>query len=192
MRAKFPSLPLMVDANSAYTLNDLPLLQELDQFQLLVIEQPLAADDIIQHAFLQSKLKTAICLDESICSLKDALTAIELKACRIFNLKMARVGGIEESKLIHDIAKEAGIDIWCGGMLEAGIGRAHSVALASLPSITLPGDTAGSSHYFEEDIIKPEVIVTNGQITQSNLPGIGYEINTEAYNKFTEYQKVYR
>lgn len=189
IRQRFPHVPLMVDANSAYTLKDLPLLKQLDAFDLLMIEQPLAADDILQHAELQRHLKTAICLDESICSLKDAETAIETKACRIFNIKIARVGGIQEATLIHDAAGEAGIQIWGGGMLEAGIGRAHSVAIATLEHFTLPADTSGSSHYFERDIILPEVVVEDGFITLPEAAGIGYEVDVEALESYTK-QKV--
>lgn len=185
IRQRYPNLPLMVDANSAYTLEDLPLLKQLDNFNLLMIEQPLGADDILQHAQLQQQLKTAICLDESICSLKDAETAIALKACRIINIKIARVGGIQEAKLIHDAASEAGMKMWCGGMLEAGIGRAHSVAIATLEHFTLPADTSGSSHYFEKDIIKPEVVVENGIITLPNEAGIGYDVDIEALELYT-------
>lgn len=190
IRAEFPDLPLMVDANSAYTLDDLPLLKQLDDFDLLMIEQPLAADDIVQHAQLQRQLKTAICLDESICSLKDAMTAIELQACRIFNIKIARVGGIQEAKLIHDIASEAGIQMWGGGMLEAGIGRAHSVAIATLEHFTLPADTSASSHYFDKDIIKPEVIVENGFIRLPSEAGIGYEVDKHALEFYTQTKTI--
>ncbi|GEK33154.1 o-succinylbenzoate synthase [Kurthia sibirica] len=185
IRSRYKELPLMVDANSAYTLDDLELLQSLDEFNLLMIEQPLAADDIVQHATLQAQLKTPICLDESICSLKDAMTAIELQACKIFNIKIARVGGMEEARLIHHAAQQAGMKVWCGGMLEAGIGRAHSIALASLPYFSLPGDTAASSHYFAEDIISPEVMVDQGVIHLSQRPGIGYDVNQDAYEYFT-------
>lgn len=186
IRERYPDLPLMVDANSAYTLDDLPLLQQLDQFKLLMIEQPLGADDIVQHAQLQQQLKTAICLDESICSLKDAQTAITLKACRVFNIKIARVGGIQEAKLIHDAASEAGIQVWGGGMLEAGIGRAHSVAIATLKHFTLPADTLGSSHYFDQDLIEPEVVVENGFITLPHTSGIGYTVNERILEQFTK------
>lgn len=191
IREAYPKLPLMVDANSAYTLEDLPILKQLDQFNLLMIEQPLGADDIVQHAALQKQLTTAICLDESIGSLKDAQTAIELNACRIINIKIARVGGIEEARLIHELAQEAGIQLWGGGMLEAGIGRAHSVAIATMNNFTLPADTSGSSHYFAEDIILPEVIVENGIISLPKSSGIGYEVNVEQLEKVTTLKKIY-
>ena len=185
IRARYPDVPLMVDANSAYTLDDLPLLKALDSYNLLMIEQPLGADDLIDHATLQKELKTPICLDESICSLKDAKTAIALDAGRIFNIKIARVGGIEEARLIHKEASKAGIKMWGGGMLEAGIGRAHSVAIATLTDFTLPADTSGSRHYFDEDLIIPEVVVENGLIHLPKKAGIGYDVNTDAYERFT-------
>lgn len=185
IRQRYPTLPLMVDANSAYTLKDLSMLKKLDQFNLLMIEQPFAADDIFQHSQLQKELKTAICLDESICSLKDAETAIALQACRVFNIKIARVGGIQEAKLIHNSAALAGIKMWGGGMLEAGVGRAHSVAIATLQHFTLPADTSGSSHYFTKDIIKPEVIVEKGFIHLPNKAGIGYEVNEHTLEFYT-------
>lgn len=185
IRKRYPNLPLMVDANSAYTLKDIAHLKKFDQYDLLMMEQPLGADDILDHATLQKQLKTPICLDESICSLKDAQTAIALNACQIFNVKIARVGGIEEARLIHEEASKAGIQLWGGGMLEAGVGRAHSVALTTLRNFTLPADTSGSSHYFEEDIISPEVVVVNGQIQLPTKAGIGYAINKEVYEKYT-------
>ncbi|MBQ0138163.1 MAG: o-succinylbenzoate synthase [Kurthia sp.] len=185
IRQRYPQLPLMVDANSAYTLQDMNLLQQLDQFDLLMIEQPLGANDIYQHAQLQKQLKTPICLDESICSLEDAMTAIELKACRIFNIKIARVGGIQEAKLIHNKAAAAGMKMWGGGMLEAGIGRAQSVAIATLEYFTLPADTSGSSHYFEQDIIHPEVVVENGFITLPDKAGIGYQVDEKILDIYT-------
>lgn len=190
IRQRYPKVPLMVDANSAYTLEDLPLLKQLDEFDLLMIEQPLGADDIVQHAELQQHLKTAICLDESICSLKDAQTAIALKACRIFNIKIARVGGIQEAILIHAAASKAGIKMWGGGMLEAGIGRAHSVAIATLEHFTLPADTSGSSHYFEKDIIEPEVVVEQGFITLPNVSGIGYAVDQQTLERYTKKKTI--
>lgn len=177
VRKQFPDILLMADANSAYSLNDLDMLKRLDDLNLMMIEQPLAHDDIIDHAKLQSELKTPICLDESIHSLEDARKAIELGSCKIINIKIGRVGGITESKKIHDYCAEKGIAVWCGGMLESGIGRAHNIALTTLPQFTMPGDTAGSSRYWEKDIIEPEVIVNKGVITVPNEPGIGYKVN---------------
>src|SRR5690625_1710549 len=144
-----------------------------------MIEQPLAHDDIIDHAKLQSRLATPICLDESINSLEDARKAIELDSCKIINIKIGRVGGISEAIRIHDLCKENNIDTWCGGMLEAGVGRAHNIALTTLSNFVLPGDTAGSSHYWEQDIIQPEVSVKDGIIKVPEKPGIGYDVNHE-------------
>src|SRR5690625_2514081 len=175
----------MADANSAYTLADIDHLQQFDAFDLLMIEQPLAHDDIIDHATLQAAIETPICLDESIHSLKDVRQAIDLDSCKIINLKIGRVGGLTESKRIHDFCKEKGIDVWCGGMLEAGVGRAHNIALTTLSQFTLPGDTAGSSRYWKKDIIEPEVIVKNGVIEVPKSSGIGYEIDRAALEKYT-------
>ena len=185
LRRQFPDTPMMADANSAYRLDDVELLKELDEFGLTMIEQPLASDDIIDHAKLQPQLKTPICLDESIHSLEDTRKAIELGSTKIINIKIGRVGGLTEAKKIHDYCMEQSIPVWCGGMLESGIGRAHNVALTTLPNFILPGDTAGSSRYWEEDIISPEVTVEDGYITVPKEPGIGYEVNKETLDKFT-------
>ncbi len=185
VRAHFPDILIMADANSAYSLEDLEHLQQLDAFNLMMIEQPLAHDDIVDHALLQAQLKTPICLDESIHSLEDARKAIELGSCQIINIKIGRVGGLSEAKKIHDYCMEKKIDVWCGGMLEAGVGRAHNIALTSLSQFTLPGDTAGSSRYWEKDIIEPEVIVKDGIIRIPDKPGIGYEIDADTMKKFT-------
>jgi O-succinylbenzoate synthase len=175
----------MADANSAYTLADIDLLKELDQFNLTMIEQPLASDDIIDHATLQKQLTTPICLDESIHSLEDTRKALELGSTKIINIKIGRVGGLTEAKKIHDYCMERQIPVWCGGMLESGIGRAHNIALTTLPNFILPGDTAGSSRYWEEDVISPEVVVEDGYITVPTAFGIGYEPNMEAMRRFT-------
>ena len=185
LRKHFPDVPLMADANSAYTLADIDLLKELDEFNLTMIEQPLASDDIIDHATLQKQLKTPICLDESIHSLEDTRKALELGSTKIINIKIGRVGGLTEAKKIHDYCMERQIPVWCGGMLESGIGRAHNIALTTLPNFILPGDTAGSSRYWEEDVIRPEVVVEDGYITVPTAFGIGYEPNMEAMNRFT-------
>lgn len=179
IRQHFPDLDMMADANSAYTLKDIELLKRLDELDLMMIEQPLAHDDIIDHAKLQAQLSTPICLDESIHSLEDARKAIELGSCKIINIKIGRVGGLTESLKIHNYCLEKGIPVWCGGMLESGIGRAHNIALTSLSQFVLPGDTASSNRYWEKDIIEPEVTVKNGMITIPDSPGIGYEINRE-------------
>ncbi|TQR18303.1 o-succinylbenzoate synthase [Psychrobacillus soli] len=185
LREEFPHVPLMADANSAYTLDDLEVLKQLDEFNLTMIEQPLASDDIIDHAKLQKELKTPICLDESIHSLEDARKAIELGSTKIINIKIGRVGGLTESKKIHDYCMENDIPVWCGGMLESGIGRAHNVALTTLPNFILPGDTAGSSRYWEEDVITPEVVAEDGYITVPTSYGIGYEPNIQVMDRYT-------
>jgi len=192
IRAEMPDLPLMVDANSAYTLDDMNVLQQLDAFNLLMIEQPLAVDDIVDHAKLQRKLKTPICLDESITSYEDARKAIELGSCGVINIKIGRVGGLTEARRIHDLCEANNIPVWCGGMLEAGIGRAHNIALTSLTNFILPGDTAGSSHYWYEDIITPEVIVEDGYIHVPQTAGIGYTPNMKVIDKLTISKKVYQ
>jgi O-succinylbenzoate synthase len=168
------------------------VLQQLDAFNLLMIEQPLAVDDIVDHAKLQRKLKTPICLDESITSYEDARKAIELGSCGVINIKIGRVGGLTEARRIHDLCKENNIPVWCGGMLEAGIGRAHNIALTSLSNFVLPGDTAGSSHYWYEDIITPEVIVEDGYIHVPQTAGIGYTPNMKVIDKLTISKKVYQ
>lgn len=185
LRNAFPNVPLMADANSAYTLNDMAVLKQLDEFNLTMIEQPLASDDIIDHAKLQKELKTPICLDESIHSLEDARKAIELGSTKIINIKIGRVGGLTESKKIHDFCMEHDIPVWCGGMLESGIGRAHNVALTTLPNFVLPGDTAGSSRYWQEDVISPEVVAEDGYIKVPTGYGIGYEPNIEVMDRYT-------
>lgn len=191
IRAQFGNIPLMVDANSAYTLNDIEHLKQLDAYNLLMIEQPLAYDDIVDHAKLQQVITTPICLDESINSFEDARRAIELGSCKIINIKIGRVGGITVAKQIHDYCEARGIVVWCGGMLEAGIGRAHNVALTSLSNFMLPGDTAASSRYWEQDIIEPEVIVQNGWIEVPSTIGIGYRVNERALEQFTIRKNTY-
>ncbi|MDI7743165.1 o-succinylbenzoate synthase [Lysinibacillus fusiformis] len=192
LREKFPDIPMMADANSAYTLEDVGILKQLDEFNLMMIEQPLASDDIIDHAILQKQIKTPICLDESIHSLEDARKAIELGSCGVINIKIGRVGGISEAKKIHDYCEEKGIPVWCGGMLESGIGRAHNIALTSLANFVMPGDTAGSKHYWEQDIIEPEVIVDDGYITVPQESGTGYKANLDAIEGYTIASKTYK
>lgn len=184
IRRKFPNIPLMADANSAYTLEDIDHLKQLDQFDLMMIEQPLAHDDIVDHAKLQEKIETPICLDESIHSLEDVKRAVSLGSCQVINVKAGRVGGLSEAKKIHDFCVEKDVDLWCGGMLEAGIGRAHCIALTSLPGFNLPGDTAGSDHYWHEDIINPKVVVNNGTIAVPKGVGIGFDLNLAAFNQY--------
>lgn len=185
LRAAFPDVPLMADANSAYSLDDIELLKELDAFDLLMLEQPLGHDDIVDHALLQRELKTPICLDESILSLNDVRKAVTLGSTKVINVKIGRVGGLSEAKRIHDYCMERGVPVWCGGMLEAGIGRAHNIALTSLPNFVYPGDTAGSSRYWEKDIITPEVVVQDGVIAVPRGNGIGYEPDMHAIDNFT-------
>ena len=191
LRQHFPEVPLMADANSAYRLEDIEVLKQLDEFNLMMIEQPLASDDIIDHGILQKQLKTPICLDESIHSLEDARKAIELGSCGIINIKIGRVGGISEAKKIHDFCEEKNIPVWCGGMLESGIGRAHNIALTALSNFVLPGDTAGSSHYWEQDIIEPEVVVEDGYIHVPKKVGVGYKANLETIERYTVASKSY-
>lgn len=192
IRDAFPDVPLMADANSSYTLDDIDLLKQLDEFNLMMIEQPLAHDDLVDHATLQKHIQTPICLDESITSLDDTRKAIQLGSCGIINIKIARVGGISEAKRIHDYCMEHGIPVWCGGMLEAGIGRAQNVALTSLTNFTIPGDTAASQRYWHEDIISPEVTVENGYITVPKTTGLGYEVNRALVEKYSVNKKTYR
>ncbi|WP_066072401.1 o-succinylbenzoate synthase [Neobacillus soli] len=192
LREKFLDVAIMADANSAYRLEDAETLKQLDAFDLTMIEQPLASDDIIDHAQLQKMLKTPICLDESIHSVEDARKAVELGSTKIINIKIGRVGGLTEAKKIHDYCEANGIPVWCGGMLESGIGRAHNVALTTLSNFILPGDTAGSSRYWEKDIIEPEVIVENGFIKVPQTAGIGYAVDREAVKSFTAAKKHYK
>lgn len=191
VRKAFPDTPIMADANSSYTLGDLNIFKKMDELNLLMIEQPLQHNDIIDHAKLQREIKTPICLDESIHSLYDVQKAIELGSCKVINVKVGRVGGLSESVRIHDYCKNHGIPIWCGGMLEAGIGRAHNIAISSLLNFVLPGDTAGSSRYWEKDIIKPEVTVENGVIRVPTAPGIGYDIDEAALEEFRIEKLIY-
>lgn len=189
VRKHFPDIALMADANSAYTLDDIELLKQLDEFDLMMIEQPLASDDIIDHAVLQNELKTPVCLDESIHSCEDARKALDLGSCKIINIKIGRVGGLTESKKIHDLCQERGIPVWCGGMLESGIGRAHNIALTALSNFIMPGDTAASSRYWEKDLIDPEVTVEDGMINVPEKSGLGYEPNYETISEFTVFEK---
>src|SRR5690625_1626267 len=175
----------MADANSAYTLADVEHVKQLDDLNLMMNEQPLAHDDIVDHSTLQANINTPICLDESIHSFDDTRKAIQLGSCKIINIKIGRVGGLTESKRIHDYCQANNIAVWCGGMLESGVGRAHNIALTSLTQFTLPRRTAGSANYWHEDIVKPEVIVQNGTIQVPDKPGIGYELNEEVLEKYT-------
>jgi O-succinylbenzoate synthase len=185
-RERFPDTPIMLDANSAYTLADMQILKDLDRFDLMMIEQPLADDDLIDHAALQKQIKTPVCLDESIPSVEFARQAHEIDACKIINIKLGRVGGHTEASRIHRYCLEKSIPVWCGGMLETGIGRAHNIALSTLPGFSLPGDVSASKRYWKQDIIEPEVTVDkNGRIKAPAGPGIGYEVNQSLIDKLT-------
>ena len=186
VRRQFPNIALSVDANSAYGSNDTEHLRALDDFSLLMIEQPLQWDDIYSHAKLQKSLETAVCLDECISHSGHADAAIELGACRIINLKLGRVGGYAEAKRIHDLCRDRSVPVWCGGMLESGIGRAHNVAVSTLPNFVLPGDVSASKRYWEEDIIDPEVEVTShGTIQVPVTPGIGPAVKRDFVDHLT-------
>ena len=186
VRERFPAIRLMVDANSAYTLADTDHLKQLDEYYLMMIEQPLAYYDLLDHACLQNRLETPICLDESIRNLRLAEQAIELGAARILNLKLGRVGGFAEARRIHDAAQEAGIPVWCGGMLESGIGRAHNIALSTLENFVLPGDVSASRRYWARDIIVPPVEVTpRGTILVGDAPGLGFEMDLDYIETLT-------
>jgi len=186
VRKEFPEIRLMGDANSAFKLSDVPLFQQLDQFNLMMLEQPLAHDDIFDHAVLQRQIQTPVCLDESICSPEDACHAIQLESCRIINIKLGRVGGHAEAKRVEQVARDNEIPVWCGGMLESGIGRAHNIAMSTLAGFTLPGDVSASARYWEEDIIEPPVTVSErGTIKAPEAPGIGFNINVERIEALT-------
>jgi O-succinylbenzoate synthase len=193
IRARFPALPLMVDANSAYTLEDAPHLAALDAFSLTMIEQPLGWDDIVDHASLQKRLATAICLDESIRSADDARRALDLGACRVVNVKVGRVGGFSGALAVHDACRARGVPVWCGGMLESGIGRLANVHLQTLPGFTLPGDTSASARYFEEDLVDPPVVVSPaGTIAVPEGPGIGHAILWPRVERATDLHETWR
>jgi O-succinylbenzoate synthase len=185
VRERFPDTPLMADANSAYSLADADRLAALDPLDLMMIEQPLAHDDIRDHARLQERIRTPVCLDESIRSARDAALALELDACRIINIKPGRVGGFASSRAIHDLCAAHDVPVWCGGMLESGIGRAHNVALATLPGFSLPGDISASARYWERDIITPEFELRDGTLELPPAPGIGVEPDLDRIEALT-------
>ena len=193
IRNEFPEIPLMADANAAYALEDAALLRSLDEFRLMMIEQPLHFEDLYEHSLLQAQLQTPVCLDESIVSLQAARAAIQLRSCRIINIKTGRVGGHTESIRIHDWTLQHQIPVWCGGMLESGIGRAHNLALASLPNFTLPGDTSASKRYWHRDIIHPPVETdAQGYVTLPEKPGIGYEVDESYLDSLISERSVFR
>lgn len=186
VREKFGSIQLMGDANSAYTLDDIDLFKRMDAFRLMMFEQPLAHDDMLDHAKLQKEIKTPICLDESIKSPEDARKAIELKSGKIINVKLGRVGGHAQARLVEKVCRENNIPVWCGGMLESGIGRAHNIAMSTLEGFTLPGDVSASKRYWHKDIIAPEVeVLPNGTIVVPEKPGIGFDVKRERIDKLT-------
>jgi O-succinylbenzoate synthase len=185
VRAAHPDILLSVDANAAYRLADIDIFKALEDLDLLMIEQPLHYEDIVQHAKLQAELRTDLCLDESIRSPADAAAAIELGACRIVNIKQGRVGGVLEAVKVHDVARAAGVPVWCGGMLETGIGRALNLALASLPGFTLPGDTSASARYFTDDLTEPFVMAPDGTMAVPTGPGIGVEPRADRLSETT-------
>ena len=175
IRADHPDILLSVDANAAYRLADVDVFRALDDFGLLMVEQPLHYEDLVQHAALQAQISTAICLDESIRSAADAAAAIELGSCRIINIKQGRVGGVLEARRVHDVAAAAGVPVWCGGMLETGIGRATNLSIAAMPNFRLPGDTSASARYFREDLTEPFVLEPDGTMRVPTGPGIGVD-----------------
>lgn len=185
IRKVFPDIPLMADANSAYTLDDIEKLKRLDECNLMMIEQPLADNDFMDHAVLQKELHTPVCLDESIHSLEDARVAIQLGSCRIVNIKAGRVGGLTEAIRIHDYCQAHHVPVWCGGMIETGISRGQNVALASLPNFTIPGDISASSRHWERDLITPEVTLQNGKVKVQNGIGLGYKVDRSYLKRIT-------
>jgi o-succinylbenzoate synthase len=193
VRSRWPDILLSVDANSAYTLDETEHLRKFDQFKLLMIEQPLWDDEIYLHSRLQKSIDTAICLDESIRHARDANFAIETGACRIVNVKVGRVGGFTEAKKVHDVAVAHNIPVWCGGMLESGVGRAHNIALSTLEGFRLPGDVSASKRYWKQDIIEPEVEVSSdGMIAISDAPGSGYRVLEDIVEKLTVRKETFR
>jgi len=193
IRSRWPDIVLSCDANSAYRLDEIEHLRKFDQFNLLMIEQPLWDDDIYNHSRLQQNLRTAICLDEAIHHARDAAQAIESDACRIINIKVGRVGGFTEARKIHDLCASQNIPVWCGGMLESGIGRTHNIALSTLHNFRLPGDVSASKRYWKEDIVEPEVEVTSqGTIVIRDEPGTGYRVREDLIEKLTVRKETLR
>jgi O-succinylbenzoate synthase len=193
VRSRWPGILLSCDANSAYRLRDEDHIASFDAFDLLMIEQPLWHDDFYFHSVLQKRINTPICLDESIRNRRDALAAIEMESCRIINVKLGRVGGFSEAIAVHNAAMERGIPLWCGGMLESGVGRAHNIALSTLEGFTLPGDVSASARYFADDIIEPGVTVSaEGEIAIPDTPGRGYEVRTDLIDRLTARKETIR
>lgn len=192
IRKEYPTLPLMVDANSSFCLQDVELLKQLDEFELMMIEQPLSHEDLLEHGQLQKQLVTPICLDESITSFHDVQHAVTLNSCNIISVKMGRIGGWGQAVQIHDYCLQNDIALWCGGMIEFGISKAHNIALATLEGFTLPGDLSSSSRFWEEDIIEPEIDITKGKVKVPSSPGIGYEINFAVLDKLTSFKETFQ
>lgn len=193
IRARWPEILLSCDANSAYRSDDVDHLRKFDPFGLLMIEQPLWNDDFFFHARLQKQLKTAICLDESIRHSRDAEAALQLGACRIVNVKVGRVGGMSEAIRVHDVCRARDVPVWCGGMLESGVGRVHNIALSTLENFRLPGDVSASKRYWKEDIIEPEVEVSRqGWISVTDAPGTGYRVREDLIEKLTVRKETFR
>lgn len=192
IRRHFPNLALMADANSDYSLDDCEHLRKLDQFHLLMLEQPLAYNDLADHAVLQKMIKMPICLDESIRSYQDAASAIQLGSAKIFTMKMARVGGWAAAVGIHDLCVRHSIPLWCGGMIEFGIAKAHNIALASLRGFTLPGDLFASNHYWKQDLVTPEITIDQGLIHVPDQPGIGFAIDFDVLHELTERVETFK
>lgn len=193
VRRAFPHILLSVDANSAYRLSDANHLAKFDRFNLLMMEQPLEWDDILSHSTLQAQLQTAICLDECINNDRHASGAIASGSCRIINVKLGRVGGHSSARKVHDVCRQHNVPVWCGGMLESGVGRAHNIAMSTLPGFTLPGDVSASQRYWAEDIIEPEVKVTAaGTIPAPSGTGLGYEVKTKMVEELTARSNVWK
>ncbi|MCE4049047.1 MULTISPECIES: o-succinylbenzoate synthase [Bacillaceae] len=190
VREEFSDIMLMADANSAYTLDDIEVFKELDKLDLIMIEQPLDHDDIVDHATLQAQINTKICLDESINTVEDARKAIELGSCGIINIKVGRVGGLTEAKKIQALCESHGIPVWCGGMVDSGIARAHNIAAATLSGFTLPNDIAASSRYYNQDIINPAIELNGTYVDVPQQAGLGYDIDDYALDQFTVEKKV--
>jgi O-succinylbenzoate synthase len=193
VRNRWPQIALSCDANSAYKMRDLDHIVAFDAFDLLMVEQPLWHDDFYFHSMLQKRMETPICLDESIHNRRDALAAIEMESCRIINIKLGRVGGFSEAIAVHNAALERGVPVWCGGMLESGVGRSHNIALSTLENFSLPGDVSASARYFTDDIVEPEVTVSKtGEIEIPDVPGRGYEVRSDLIDRLTVRKETIR
>lgn len=184
LRKRYPDLPLQVDANAAYSMEDLPIFEALDELGLLMIEQPLAEEDLLGHSRLQAELETPLCLDESVRSLAEARQAVEMDACRVINIKAGRVGGLSEAVAIHDYCRQVNVPVWCGGMLETGVGRAANLALASLPGFRFPGDISATDRYYEVDVAEPRFELEDGCLPVPQEPGLGVQVRGDRVSQF--------